>query len=45
VHVRADGIFTAWTWFLSRPRVNADVDGRLDEKDVWTDIFIQKRLL
>jgi hypothetical protein len=28
-----------------RPRVNADAGGRLDEKDVRTDIFIQKRPL
>jgi hypothetical protein len=28
-----------------RPRVNADVRGRPDEKDVRTDIFIQKRPL
>jgi hypothetical protein len=43
--VRADAIFTARTWFLPRPRVNADaagrpddVRGRPDEKDVRYDI-------
>jgi hypothetical protein len=33
------------TWFLQRPRVTADAGGRPDEKDVWTDIFIQKHPL
>jgi hypothetical protein len=28
-----------------RPRVNADVGGRPDEKDIRTDIFIQKHPL
>jgi hypothetical protein len=51
VNVRVDAIFTARTRFLSRlrikprPRVNADVGGRPDEKDVRTDIFIQNRPL
>jgi hypothetical protein len=50
-HVGADTIFTARTRFLPcprvkpRPRVNADARGRPNEKDVRTDIFIQKRLL
>jgi hypothetical protein len=43
--VRVNAIFTARTWFLPRPWVNADAGGRSDEKDVQTDIFIQKRPL
>jgi hypothetical protein len=51
-HVRANAIFTVRTRFLPRLRVNADargcpddVRGRPDEKDIRTDIFIQKRPL
>jgi hypothetical protein len=40
-----DASASAWTRFLPSPRVNADAGGRPDEKDVRTDIFIQKRLL
>jgi hypothetical protein len=49
VSTRGDG--TARTRFLPRPRVkprpwvNADARGRPNEKDVRTDIFIQKRPL
>jgi hypothetical protein len=41
VHARSRARADART----RPRVNADARGRPDEKDVRTDIFIQKRHL
>jgi hypothetical protein len=51
-HVRADAgmrpcgyTMSTRMRFLPCPRVNADAGGCPDEKDVWTDIFIQLRPL